>query len=250
MQYKALLLDIDGTVVLKGFKNLPSEKVKNAIQSIQGKVKICLATGRPLKTADPVIQALGAIDLCILNGGGTLFDTHTRNIIEACYLPESTVKKIVEDNQNLYDRTILCTPLADIYLQDIHDLTTVTGFFFVQLTPSEVEKIIEKLKRVEGISFHISTQTFDDMPVAVVTNILGTKQQAIEHAIKILHVHPEEIVAVGDGENDIPMILAAGMGVAMGNAAEGLKSVADYIAPSVEDDGLAHVIEKFFLNQQ
>ena len=88
------------------------------------------------------------------------------------------------------------------------------------------------------------------MPVAVVTNILGTKQQAIEHAIKILHVHPEEIVAVGDGENDIPMILAAGMGVAMGNAAEGLKSVADYIAPSVEDDGLAHVIEKFFLNQQ
>ena len=107
-------------------------------------------------------------------------------------------EKIMEDNQNLYDRTILCTRLQ-IYIYKIFTiLQRSQDFSSSNLRHQKLKKSL--LKRVEGISFHISTQTFDDMPVAVVTNILGTKQQAIEHAIKILHVHPEEIVAVGDGK--------------------------------------------------
>ncbi len=250
MKYKALLLDIDGTIVLKGFTNLPSEKVKKAIQNIQGKVKICLATSRTLNYADPIIQAIGGVDLCVLNGGAILFDLHTRKILEACYLPENTVKRILQDNNDLRDRTILTTTLEDKTLKQSYDPAAVTGFLYIQLTTSEVERVTERLKKVDGISFHILTQTFDNMPVVVVTDVGGTKQQAIEHVIKILQVNPDEIVAVGDGENDIPMILAAGMGVAMGNAADGLKSIADYIAPSVQEDGVAHVIEKFFPNQQ
>ena len=50
---------------------------------------------------------------------------------------------------------------------------------------------------------------------------------------------------VGDGYNDFPLLLAGGLKVAMGNAVSDLKKIADYIAPTVDEDGVATVIEKF-----
>ena len=58
----------------------------------------------------------------------------------------------------------------------------------------------------------------------------------------------EEVIAIGDQGNDISMIEWAGLGVAMGNGTAGVKAVADYVAPSANEDGAAHVIEKFVLN--
>lgn len=55
-------------------------------------------------------------------------------------------------------------------------------------------------------------------------------------------------MAVGDGYNDYPLLMAAGFKVAMGNAVPEVKAIADYIAPSVDEDGAADVIEKFILN--
>ena len=64
-----------------------------------------------------------------------------------------------------------------------------------------------------------------------------------------MNIKTEETIGVGDGFNDIPFIQETGFKVAMGNAVDDLKAIADYIAPTVEEDGVAHVIEKFVLNQ-
>ena len=52
---------------------------------------------------------------------------------------------------------------------------------------------------------------------------------------------------MGDGYNDFPLLMACGLKIAMGNAVPELKAIADFIAPSVEEDGVATVIEKFIL---
>ncbi|KEH99266.1 Cof-type HAD-IIB family hydrolase [Clostridium massiliodielmoense] len=64
-----------------------------------------------------------------------------------------------------------------------------------------------------------------------------------------LGIKREEIIAIGDSGNDIDMIKYAGLGVAMGNAHEKVKEIADYVTYTNEEDGLAHVIEKFILNE-
>ena len=64
---------------------------------------------------------------------------------------------------------------------------------------------------------------------------------------KNLGINTHEIIGVGDGYNDFPLLMACGLKVAMGNAVEDLKAIADYIAPSVEEDGVADVIDKFIL---
>ncbi|HXS15232.1 MAG TPA: HAD hydrolase family protein, partial [Candidatus Saccharimonadales bacterium] len=61
-------------------------------------------------------------------------------------------------------------------------------------------------------------------------------------------ISTEEIIGIGDGHNDFPLLMACGLKVAMGNAVDDLKAIADYIAPSVDEDGVADVIEKFILN--
>lgn len=73
------------------------------------------------------------------------------------------------------------------------------------------------------------------------------KGRTLLRLLEHLHLTPADLVACGDQDNDIPMLRVAGIGVAMGNAAENVKAAADYIAPSCDDDGVAHVVERFLL---
>lgn len=73
------------------------------------------------------------------------------------------------------------------------------------------------------------------------------KGRTLLRLLEHLHLTPAYLVACGDQDNDIPMLRVAGIGVAMGNAAENVKAAADYIAPSCDDDGVAHVVERFLL---
>ena len=75
-----------------------------------------------------------------------------------------------------------------------------------------------------------------------------TKAFALERLAKQLDVNPQEIMAIGDANNDIEMLEYAGLGVAMGNASEHVKSLADAVTDSCEENGVATAIEKFILN--
>ena len=63
----------------------------------------------------------------------------------------------------------------------------------------------------------------------------------------ILNIKPSEIMAMGDANNDIEMLQFAGLGIAMGNASDYVKSLADDVTASNEEDGVAHAIEKYIL---
>lgn len=73
------------------------------------------------------------------------------------------------------------------------------------------------------------------------------KQHGILEVAEMLGISTHEIIGVGDGYNDFPLLMACGLKVAMGNAVSDLKEIADYIAPTVEEDGVADVIEEFVL---
>ena len=80
-----------------------------------------------------------------------------------------------------------------------------------------------------------------------VNTIAATKQHGILEVAKIMGISTHEIIGIGDASNDIPLLMACGLKVAIGNATEDVKAIADYIAPTVEEDGVADVIEKFIL---
>ncbi len=76
----------------------------------------------------------------------------------------------------------------------------------------------------------------------------ATKQHGIQQVAKHLGINTHEMIGIGDGYNDFPLLMACGLKVAMGNAVDELKAIADYIAPPVTKDGVADVIEKYILH--
>jgi len=73
------------------------------------------------------------------------------------------------------------------------------------------------------------------------------KGHGLLHLCELLQIDPQRVLAIGDNDNDIPLLQTAGYGVAMGNASPGLKAIADWIAPSIEEDGAAVALEELLL---
>jgi Cof subfamily protein (haloacid dehalogenase superfamily) len=75
------------------------------------------------------------------------------------------------------------------------------------------------------------------------------KGSALRKLCQILDVDPKRVLAIGDSENDIPMMQAAGFAIAMGNATEHVKAVADWIAPTIDEDGAAVALRRWVLGE-
>ena len=74
-----------------------------------------------------------------------------------------------------------------------------------------------------------------------------SKGEAVKRLAEILKIRPEEVICMGDSENDLSMIKYAGLGIAMGNAIDLVKENSDYITDTNENSGVGKAIEKFIL---
>lgn len=114
----------------------------------------------------------------------------------------------------------------------------------------EVERINEFQKELQGklsstVNFHTSQPFFLEF-----VDVNASKAIALEKLGEYYGIKREEMIAIGDGFNDLSMIEYAGLGVAMENAPSEIKEAADFVTLSNEDDGVAYVIEKFILSGQ
>ena len=111
----------------------------------------------------------------------------------------------------------------------------------LQLTPfiseEEEKQLFTKLSACESGRWH---PAFTD-----ITALGSNKEKGIAEVIKYLGIDKEEIIAFGDGGNDISMLRYAGIGVAMGNASDNVKAVANYITDSVDNDGIRNALLHF-----
>jgi hydroxymethylpyrimidine pyrophosphatase-like HAD family hydrolase len=78
----------------------------------------------------------------------------------------------------------------------------------------------------------------------------ASKASALQDLVDYLGIRIEQTLAIGDSYNDLDIFKVAGAKVAMGHAPDSLKEIADWTAPSVDDDGVAVAIEKFILSTQ
>ncbi|MBU3188488.1 Cof-type HAD-IIB family hydrolase [Clostridium bowmanii] len=138
---------------------------------------------------------------------------------------------IVEEMQSLFPSIIV----------DENKLEAKEGF------NRELFKDMSKLPKEFLENFTVSKVTPFNVEV-MKKNI--SKRTGLEKIARELKIKPHEIICIGDSGNDKEMIQYAGLGVAMGNAFPEIKEIADYITCSNEDNGVAHVIEKFILNQK
>jgi HAD superfamily hydrolase (TIGR01484 family) len=249
MNYKAIFLDLDGTTIPLGIDSVPSPRVTEAIRLAKDKIHVCLATGRALYKTQYIIDHFNLSGLCVASGGTQLYDPVEKKIIQEILLSEEAISQIAAIADRYKIDFGIFNGYKDIRYEERSDKEVVLGVYFPKISPDRVDEIYQELTQIPNVSVHKMPSWEKGYLSLDVIDARATKLHGIMTVQKMLHIKRSEIIGVGDSYNDFPLLMASGLKIAMGNAIDELKEVADFIAPSVEDDGVAVIIEKFILQK-
>ena len=248
MKYKALMLDIDGTVSPNQSDGIPSPKVTEAIAKISSNIHVSLVTGRPLNIAKPIIDHLKLSGPCIVTDGTQIFDPISKEFVFEVPMKSHAVQDAYELLRQ-YDVQIFVNDGEKEYEYTGGPFPKKVLILFVPSIPKQTaDVLIKPLQKLSSINAYKGLDWVPGREYIVISDINGSKLHGIVEVAKILGIQTHEMIGVGDGYNDFPLLMACGLKIAMGNAVPELKAIADFIAPSVEEDGVATVIDKFILN--
>lgn len=277
MDIKLIALDLDGTLLLPD-KTLTEENRKVLMRASQEKgIHIVLATGRTYSGISKILEWLPCIRYAVMSNGSVVQDTLTSEVIA-----EHLVN--TEDALSFYDYAVsrkyevdffyqgkrFVSPGWDKYVREM-DVTEGTK----QLLLSNCTKVenqrayLAALPGVEKISIRFQNEDqknrlyteaesmFPQFQIcsSLTTNIEAncrniTKATGIQELVSHLGFCMDSVMAFGDNGNDYEMISEAGIGVAMGNAEENIKKIADKITRDNTEDGVAYMIREVFGWQQ
>lgn len=264
--YKLIAIDIDDTLLNDDI--IVTEGTKQSLAlAIDAGVTVTLATGRMYSSARKIADQI-QLNVPIITYQGALVKTllDEQVLYERC-VPVDAARKLLQyaKEHNLH---------LQLYVDDIlygtEDNARIQTYSQLVNIPYEIEPDFSKLiDKPNHKMLIIDEPEVLDHHIVILQDLLGdqlhiTKSKAhyLEfmhkegtkgHALKYLAQHigatMDETIAIGDAWNDREMILAAGLGVAMGNAVPMLKEIADYITLSNNEDGVSHVIDKFVFNK-
>lgn len=252
MKYKAVIADVDGTLMEpKGVPApAPSKRLKKAVSACQKKgVVFSLASGRSLSWVKELIKGLKLTSPIILDNGASIYDCKQKKYIWQSLLPKRQAQKILSILQKDKSLPILVVD-GEERLEDLSKISKwkISKIVVLHITPEKAEKLYKMLKSESSVHVTRSISGVNPSTECVhITNHNATKQVAILKLAEFLGISTKEMIGIGDSYNDFPLLLACGLKVAMGNAVADIKEIADYIAPSYEEEGVVDVLNKFIL---
>lgn len=259
MDYKLLISDFDGT--LAGRDGAISTLVSSSIKKWIGSGKsFSIATGKQYATVEDNIQMLGLISPQIVRGGAEIVDPKTGEVIYSQLINKDVAKEfidfmvsqnyqiIIEEDNKYYSNFGFNSGYSKIeYLaMDEFKLKPIPKIviWLQDKDIKDADRLLDEVVLKKFPQLHIVRSYTPMGKVWDVTSLSATKHLATLELMKLLNIAREETVGVGDGYNDFSLLEACGYKVAMANAPEDLKAIADLIVPSYQEDGVAVLIEK------
>lgn len=270
MKYKLLALDMDGTLLNSQKKILP--RTLTAIKELSKRgIYVVTSTGRNLAELVDFREELQPMHFGILISGGMVFDFKNDEPIKVHGLDEKTILQLIdfglEERAMIHLHTVRRSVAAENDIQNMDDfgMGIYRDMFnriclrcddfkkFVHEHPGEVIKVNlyhrnensrdRNLARMEPLNLSISFAEAFNLEASP-ANI--SKGSGLVELCDFLGIDISETVAIGDAYNDREILQTAGLGIAMGNADDEIKKLADFITLDNDSDGVAAAIEKFF----
>ena len=270
MKYKILVVDVDGTLVGRD-GSISAEDREALAKTRQLGIQVSLSTGRVTQACSGIINQL-SLDGCHIFFDGALVSGPAEDKeVYVQPISQEAVKQTVEFahlndiSLELYSTTHYFvereTWASDIRRQFFGIEPTVVDFTKLWnreriikggLTTSSAQEIAKARSfclHFDG-SLHFTWTKTPAYPDINFVNVLApevSKGKALAALASHLGVSLDEVIAIGDGTNDIPLLTSAGLAIAMGNAPNEVKEVADYVTLDIDHSGVAAAIEKFLL---
>ena len=223
---KAVFFDVDHTLFSHRLNAIP-ESAKKAIQILQKKgIYVFLATGRHRIEIEQLPMEEITFDGYITLSGQLCLDKNYRILYENSIHPHD-----IEILRNEFEKKEM-PPIRELSDNKVYQVTLFTS-------REEVNKIVSNLIYSKCTGWNAFGSD--------VISSSGGKAKGIEHMLQHYGIKKEETMAFGDGENDIDMLEYCQIGIAMGNAHEGLKKVANYITEDIDNNGVELALKHFGL---
>lgn len=267
-------LDLDGTLLNREKEITP--RTRRALLAAQAAgVLLVPITGRPEGGIPPAVRELLGLRYTVTSNGATIRDLWEQRTLLEHHLSPRVCLEVLERvaqfemireafregvgymEQRDYD--VLCARYTgsamlpyfqstrqalsrtlDRFLRE--DTRSVEELLFLTGSPQAKQEVQRALSGLPEIGF---ADPFPNDLEVIAGGI--DKGEALRYLAKQLELRPEETMAIGDGSSDLPLLQAAGLGVAMGNAADVLKGAADFVTATCEEDGVGLAIEKYVL---
>ncbi|MCK4261339.1 MAG: HAD family hydrolase [Halanaerobiales bacterium] len=276
MKYRLIASDIDGT--LTEVWDQVNDKNRDVLKKLvaQG-VTFMIATGRSFRSAEPILKSLDIPCYACLVNGAILISYPDLKLIHTNYLSVKNKNLIVEKIQSANGHIIMFNGFEGgdkLYYTEKYYLNPVLNKIVDSYEEDRLLLVEDMIKNIDHsvpvISCIGTEEEIDEILILLepyhdefnilklretyvqgyfwlmITQKTADKVHGIQYISNMLKVEQQEIIAIGDDLNDLEMIKYAGLGIAMGNGVDELKVVADMIAPSCGEDGLAQVIEELY----
>lgn len=266
--YSLLAMDLDGTLV-NGAKVITPRTLRALKEAQQKGVQIVISTGRPVEGAMHIVEQLEMTQrggFLVSYNGALVHDCLTGDEIFSCPVPDRHIPFLLQralENDCAFvvyqGDVVLTTDAASEYVRysgrNNHLPVRETRDFLAEANPpfykglivgepSQMPSLRDRLtEEMRGeLDFCLSEPFFLECVAPGVSKMGG-----IEAVLRRTGIPIEQVIAIGDSDNDVSMIQKAGLGVAMGNARENAKLAADAVTASNEEDGVADIIERYLL---
>lgn len=253
---KAVFFDVDGTLVSHRIHDVPASALE-AMRAMQRRgVKLFLATCRhKLELADLPMHGF-PFDGYVAVTGQICYDADFNVIYAHPIAPEAA--RVLGEIFNAHEIPLIFNTAEDFYINYADELVERTQAavstavphahpyrgedIFIATVYGSPEQLDALIARLPGCRLSVWHPDAAD-----IVSVDGGKVQGIEAVLARYFLKREEIMAFGDSFNDMEMLQYAGVGVAMGNAEDAVKAVADYVTTDVDDDGILNAARHFDL---
>lgn len=263
---KMIATDIDGTILKWGLDFSPA--MKNCVKRLkEAKVKMVLVTGRMHCAALPVAKELG-LETPIISYQGGLIKTYDGETLFQENLNSDYAKEIIEwaRENNIHINLYLDDKLFVEHDNDI--VKSYTDGKFIDYTVCNFDDLeIKNVNKILAIDLtdpekvtgwvNLLREKYPDLYIVKSTPYfceIGSKDAKKSKGVQFLchmwGIKPEDVLTIGDQNNDIDLVQCGGIGVAMGNGTPELKECADFVTDTVENDGFVKAINKFVIQPQ
>jgi hypothetical protein len=269
-KYQLLVIDLDGTLVDARGKISAMDKKAIAAARAHG-VTVALSTGRVITSSRGFIDELDLRGLSIFFDGALLFDLDRNLPVDSTPVKPDLLKTIV-DYTRKNEVYLELYSIDRYFVEEINWADKIhREFFGIAGTLADFDDVIKRetiLKcelmvhndadeaKAQQFLGHFAarlrgsvarTPAYPDVRFINVVDLAVSKGAALEKLAAHLGIALERVMAIGDGSNDVPLLEKAGLAVAMGNARDELKAVADHVTLNIDNAGVAAAIERFLL---
>lgn len=277
-RFDLVVLDLDGTIIDLYRPGGISPFVLQTIADVQAAgVPVTIGTGRTLAYIHKNLSHLNLTTPAITVMGAVIGNPATGEVLEKSELAIDAARWVAQfmAEQQLVCGFYFCHEDGSFHIaQNFEGSKSAEFYDHVITTPRQVGVDLLELLKNDNAARPIKFLSVNDLDEGA--DIAPALRHTIGNSTTIVRTHPmlvegtafgvdkgaglrklcrqldidiARVLVIGDADNDIPMLEAAGMAVAMGNATSGAKSVADWIAPTISDDGAAVTMRKYVLGE-